>query len=202
MRNWKGHNVCLLNFLNWTIKSFIWGKKVIEMKTNSKKSITMYYHKYVPGLLTLSLNTNTRNVPRALWYLLQLQTLFQKLTKLKPKSELLSGLILSTEDETRLLSAHIRRVQPTRCDVSQFIYFCQTLYMFQTVFPSIIRSSKLHIQRQVFVRPLLLPAASLDGQQQVAVLVWQIPNTVRAVLSSWWWTENPSETCRASYRNK
>jgi len=35
--------------------------------------------------------------------------------------------------------------------------------MFQTGFPSIIGSSKLHIQRQVFVRPLLLPAASLAG---------------------------------------
>jgi len=33
--------------------------------------------------------------------------------------------------------------------------------MFQTSFPSIISSSKLHIQRQVFVRPLLLPAANL-----------------------------------------
>jgi len=33
--------------------------------------------------------------------------------------------------------------------------------MFRTVFPSIIRSSKLHILRQVFVRPTLLPAASL-----------------------------------------
>jgi len=55
----------------------------------------------------------------------------------------------------------VHRVQPTRCDVSQFIYFCKTLYMFQTVFPSIIRSSKLHIQRQAFVRLLLLPAASL-----------------------------------------
>jgi len=40
------------------------------------------------------------------------------------------------------------------------IYFCKTLYMFQTVFPSIIRSSKLHTQRQALVRPLLLPAAS------------------------------------------
>ena len=28
------------------------------------------------------------------------------------------------------------------------------------------------------------------------------PNTVCAVLSSWWWTEKPLETCRASYRNK
>jgi len=43
----------------------------------------------------------------------------------------------------------------------KFIYFCNMLYMFQTVFPSIIRRAKLHIQRQVFVRPLLLPAASL-----------------------------------------
>jgi len=46
----------------------------------------------------------------------------------------------------------------------QFIYFCKTLYMFQAGFPSIIRSSKLHIQRQAFVRPLLLPAASLANQ--------------------------------------
>jgi len=32
--------------------------------------------------------------------------------------------------------------------------------MFQTGFPPITRSSKLHIQRQVIVRPILLPAAS------------------------------------------
>jgi len=51
----------------------------------------------------------------------------------------------------------IRRVQPTRCKVSRCIYFCKTLYMFQTGFPSIIKSSKLHIQRQV----PLLHAASL-----------------------------------------
>ena len=41
-----------------------------------------------------------------------------------------------------------------------FIYFCKTLYMFQTDFPSIICSTKLHIQRQVFVRPILLTDAS------------------------------------------
>jgi len=65
---------------------------------------------------------------------------------------------------------HIRTVKPTRYNVSQFIYFCKTLYMFQTVFPSIIRGSKLHIQRQVFVRPLLLPAASLTADAVCAVL--------------------------------
>jgi len=35
--------------------------------------------------------------------------------------------------------------------------------MFQTVFPFIVRSLKLHIQRQVFVRPILIPAASLQA---------------------------------------
>jgi len=34
---------------------------------------------------------------------------------------------------------------------------------FRRFFPSIIRSLKLHIQCQVFVRPILLPAASLTG---------------------------------------
>jgi len=33
--------------------------------------------------------------------------------------------------------------------------------MFQMVFPSIIRSSKLHIQCQTFVSPIVLPAVSL-----------------------------------------
>jgi hypothetical protein len=32
--------------------------------------------------------------------------------------------------------------------LSQIIYFCKTLYMFRTVFPSIIRSSKLRIQQR------------------------------------------------------
>jgi len=76
---------------------------------------------------------------------------------------------------------YILRVQPTRCNVSQYIYSCKTLYMFQTLFPSIIRSSKLHIQRQDRYCYLLL-----------AWTGW----------SSWWWMGKPSETCTASYRNK
>ena len=32
--------------------------------------------------------------------------------------------------------------------LSQMIYSCKTLYMFRTVFPSIIRSSKLSIQQR------------------------------------------------------
>ena len=38
------------------------------------------------------------------------------------------------------ITKYIRGVQPTRWNVSQLIYFCKTLYMFQTVFTSIIRS--------------------------------------------------------------
>ena len=47
--------------------------------------------------------------------------------------------------------------------VSQFICFCKVLYMFQMVFLTIIRSSKVHIQHQVFVRPILLPARLAAG---------------------------------------
>jgi hypothetical protein len=36
--------------------------------------------------------------------------------------------------------------------LSQIIYSCVTLYMFRTVFPSIIRSSRLYIQQQAYVK--------------------------------------------------
>ena len=49
--------------------------------------------------------------------------------------------------------------------VSQIIYSCKTLYMFRTVFPSIIRSSRPHIQQQAYVKQLLLPAASGDEME-------------------------------------
>ena len=44
--------------------------------------------------------------------------------------------------------------------VSQIIYSCKTLYVFRTFFPSITRSSKLHIRQQAYIKQLLLPAAS------------------------------------------
>jgi hypothetical protein len=78
--------------------------------------------------------------------------------------------------------------------VSQIIYSCKTLYMFRTVFPFIIRSSKLHIQQQAYVKQLLLPAASGDIRycypplsRQVAVTVWQIPDSVDTVDDGWWY---------------
>jgi len=40
----------------------------------------------------------------------------------------------------------------------KFIYFGTVLYMFRTVFPSIIRSSRLYILQQAFVKQILLSA--------------------------------------------
>ena len=61
------------------------------------------------------------------------------------------------------LTKHTRYSQSTTNKMQRFIiYFCKTFYMFQAGFPSIIRSPKLHIQHQVFVRPILLPVASLS----------------------------------------
>jgi hypothetical protein len=44
--------------------------------------------------------------------------------------------------------------------VSPMYLFWVTLYMFRTVFPSIIRSLRLYIQQQAYVKQILLPAAS------------------------------------------
>ena len=73
--------------------------------------------------------------------------------------------------------------------------------MFQTVFPSIFRSTKLRIQRQAFVRPLPLPAAGLNGMEHpiqaskclTLCVQFCAPDDGR---------KKPSETCTASYRNK
>ena len=46
--------------------------------------------------------------------------------------------------------------------VFKIIYSCKTLFVFRTVIPPIIRSSKLHMRQQAYVKQLLLRAASGD----------------------------------------
>jgi len=53
--------------------------------------------------------------------------------------------------------------------LSQIIYSCKTLYVFRTVFPSIIRSSKLRIQQWYMSNRCCYLL------QQVAAAVWHIP---------------------------
>jgi len=59
-------------------------------------------------------------------------------------------------------------VKPTRCtNVSTLFYFGMTLYMFRTVFPSIIRSSRLYIWQQAFVRYSCLLASGYEMELYV-----------------------------------
>jgi len=51
--------------------------------------------------------------------------------------------------------------------LSQIIYSCKSLYMFQKVFPSIIRSSKLSIQQRYM--------SNSCCYLQVAAAIWNIP---------------------------
>jgi hypothetical protein len=75
--------------------------------------------------------------------------------------------------------------------LSQIVYSCRTLYIFRTYFPSIIRSSKLRIQQRHMSKSCCYSSRCLT----YTVVVY-------AVLSSWWWTERPSEICWAFYKNK
>ena len=84
-----------------------------------------------------------------------------------------------------------------RCtNVSNLFYFGMTLYMFRTVFPTIIGSSRLYILQQAYVKQVMLLLAS----KQTAVSVWDMPVAVCTIVNSRWWTERPSETCRVSFQ--
>jgi hypothetical protein len=73
-----------------------------------------------------------------------------------------------------------------------------TLYMFRTVFSSIIRILRLYIQHQVYVIQVLWLLASGNATEPV----WHIHDAVCTVLDSWWWTKRPSETCTVLFQNK
>ena len=91
------------------------------------------------------------------------------------------------------------QMQPTRCNVTQFIYFCETLYMFQAVPLPIIRSSNCTYNFRYFVKPLLLPGTVVAGSSKG---LKKYPMLYIQFLSSWWWAEEPPEICRTLHRNK
>jgi len=73
----------------------------------------------------------------------------------------------------------------------KLFYFGMTLYMFRTVFPSTIRSSRLYIK-----------ATGICQTDIAEYLFDKCLLLLCTVLNSWWWTERPSETCRVSFQNK
>jgi len=70
--------------------------------------------------------------------------------------------------------------------------------MFRTVFPSIIRSSRLHIHTATVICQTDTVVCLLASRQQYLFDIYLLLY-VRAVLNSWWWTERPSETCRVFF---
>jgi len=77
---------------------------------------------------------------------------------------------------------------PTRCNVTQFIFIWELLYMFRAVPPPIIRSAYNCIYSIWYLshRYCYLPL-----QWQVAVMVWQIPDALDTVICApddgWWY---------------
>jgi hypothetical protein len=92
--------------------------------------------------------------------------------------------------------------------LSRIIYSCKTLYVFRTVF--LCPSSG--VQNYVYSNGICQTAAAIGDEMELhsisspiaagssSYLTYTVD--VYAVLSSWWWTERPSETCRAIYKNK
>ena len=81
-------------------------------------------------------------------------------------------------------------------NISNLFNFGTTLYMFWTVFPSIIRSLRLYIQHHTIQVLWLLASKQPQNLYDIYLMLY-----VQS-LDSWWWTERPSETCRVLFQNK
>jgi len=57
-------------------------------------------------------------------------------------------------------------------NITNLFYFGTTLYMFRTVSPSIIRSLRLYIQRQVYVIQVLWLLASKQPQNLYGMMLY------------------------------
>jgi len=75
-------------------------------------------------------------------------TLFEVLFNDQVKKNEIDGAYSTHESDEKILIRIIFIVKPIRCtNVSNLFYFGMTLYMLRTVFPSIIRISRLYINR-------------------------------------------------------
>jgi len=79
------------------------------------------------------------------------------------------------------------------------------IYMFRTVRLSIIRSLFTEHSAMVYVIQVcrqLSSRTSWSCSKAVYKPVWHLPLLSVQRINSWWWTEELSETCRFSCRNK
>ena len=103
----------------------------------------------------------------------------------------------------------------TRCtNVSNLFYFGMTLYMFRTVFLSIISSSRLYIQQQAFVKQILLSASQRVGDVPSTLYMFRTVFRPSSAVQDFTYSNQtdtavcllagtrPSETCTVSLQNK
>jgi hypothetical protein len=76
------------------------------------------------------------------------------------------------------------------------LYFVMKPYMFRTVRLFIIRSLFTVHSAMVYVIQVCRQLSSRTGS------AWHIPLPSVQWTNSWWWTDEPSETCRVSWQNK
>ena len=103
------------------------------------------------------------------------------------------------------INSRIRIVQPTRCTCYLKLFI---LVKRSTCFGRSFRPLS-GAENCVYSNGICRTAAAnhtccyrgWDGTS-LAPAVWHIPLRLYAVFSSWWWTERPSETCRAFCKNK
>ena len=123
--------------------------------------------------------------------------MFKVITKLERKMDNFQDWLVSMKNTRTYIDIHTSmyhkcnsKLQPTRCNISGFIYFYRRSTCFRRfLHPSSWARNCTYSFR--YCQPILLLAAVVDEM----VLTYQFWCTVP---SSWWWAEEPAETCRAS----
>jgi hypothetical protein len=160
--------------MQYTIKHIIW--PFAPSRNDNLSHLLSLLFSYLPTSFIRRAPVQTKT-----WYLFELQT--------KSYSSTFFDIYKSVHLQ------YVPKVQPTRCYVTQFIYFSKMLYMFQAVPLLIIRSSNctcsfwyLSNCNGIFNKLLLIILLQFDKYRSCMYN-----------LSSWWWAEEPPETCRAFY---
>ena len=108
---------------------------------------------------------------------------------------------------TQLRPQNFLIIEPTRCTNSSIFIFGMKIYMFQTVPLSIIRSFPLYTQQ--WYMSYRFADSLRTGSGSILILLASCQKTcitytiaVCTMKNSLWWTEQLSETCTVSFKNK
>jgi len=104
---------------------------------------------------------------------------------------------------------YISKVQPTRCNVSSIDLVLQIALHVSGGFSAHHQEHKTIHTASGIVKPILLLSwmrwnySSMSSRIGAGSSIGlTIPDAICTILCSWWWAEEPPETCREIYRNK